>query len=537
MPESCWRWRGIATALILVSGGLHLGYLCHCPLDLAPDEAHYWQWSQNLDASYYSKGPLVAYLIRGSCEIFGDWSCRICGTEVVAVRLPALVCGSLLLAALYILTVQCFGSEFLGTMVVAGGLAAPILSLSRTLMTIDAPYTCCWCWALVLGYQAIFKDSRWAWPALGLVVGAGILAKYTMLLWIASAGLFLICDAEYRRRLRGPGFWIMVGIAAICCVPILWWNLQTGWVGLRHVGGQAGVVSHDDRGLIRWAGPALFVGGQFGLLFGVWFVIWLSAILRNAPGRQTDPIKRYLWFLSAPQFAIFGIFSLITDVQINWPVTCYISGLVLSAPWLMEQCQAASRWRRRWFVGGLSVSSAIGIVAVVFLLEIDPARPVLAKIAGPPTPQNALPIRRFDPTCRLRGWHYLADQVDTLCAEIRKSGEEPVIAASRWTMASELAFYCAKHPTVYSVGTALWDRQSQFDFWRPNPVYDGKEFLGRTFVFIDVGPIPPQMQQAFERIERSQSVVYQEGPVPVAIWDVTICHGFRGFASLPKPHY
>ena len=46
MDRYRWWWRGIAAALILATAGLHLRYLCYCPLDLAPDEAHYWHWSR-----------------------------------------------------------------------------------------------------------------------------------------------------------------------------------------------------------------------------------------------------------------------------------------------------------------------------------------------------------------------------------------------------------------------------------------------------------------------------------------------------------
>ena len=60
----------LAATLILGAAAAHLGYMLHsCPLDLAPDEAHYWDWSRHLDWSYYSKGPLVAYLIRGGCAL------------------------------------------------------------------------------------------------------------------------------------------------------------------------------------------------------------------------------------------------------------------------------------------------------------------------------------------------------------------------------------------------------------------------------------------------------------------------------------
>src|SRR5262245_60721097 len=97
-PERRWLWRGLAAALILASSALHVAYLAHdCPLDLAPDEAHYWDWSRHLDWSYYSKGPLVALLIRGSCALVGPWSEAHTGSLALAIRLPAVICGALLL--------------------------------------------------------------------------------------------------------------------------------------------------------------------------------------------------------------------------------------------------------------------------------------------------------------------------------------------------------------------------------------------------------------------------------------------------------
>src|SRR5262245_53653374 len=75
-----WLWRGLALLLILTAAGLRLLYLVsEGSLDLAPDEAHYWDWSRRLDWSYYSKGPLVAYLIRAGCWLAGPWSQRLTG--------------------------------------------------------------------------------------------------------------------------------------------------------------------------------------------------------------------------------------------------------------------------------------------------------------------------------------------------------------------------------------------------------------------------------------------------------------------------
>src|SRR5438876_1206321 len=103
MPRESWLCRTTAVLLILLVAAARFLYLLHdCPLDLAPDEAHYWDWSRHLDWSYYSKGPLVAWLIRASTELLGGWSQSVIGNEMLAVRFPAVVCGSLLLLSLYV---------------------------------------------------------------------------------------------------------------------------------------------------------------------------------------------------------------------------------------------------------------------------------------------------------------------------------------------------------------------------------------------------------------------------------------------------
>ena len=49
-----------------------LVYAASCGLDLAPDEAYYWDWSRNLAWGYYSKPPMVAWLYRLVSELGGS---------------------------------------------------------------------------------------------------------------------------------------------------------------------------------------------------------------------------------------------------------------------------------------------------------------------------------------------------------------------------------------------------------------------------------------------------------------------------------
>ncbi len=528
-------WPVLAAVLILGAAALRLVYLAaFCPLDLAPDEAHYWDWSRHLDWSYYSKGPLIAYLIRAGCVLAGSWSHWLTGSEMLAVRLPAVVCGSLLLVSLYVLTCQVFQRAALATAVVAVALTLPVLSAGSTIMTIDAPYTCCWGWVLVLGHHAVFRRALWAWLACGLVVGLGILAKYTMVMWLPSLGLFLLTSPGHRRLLLDRELWLMTATAALCCVPILIWNLTHGWVTVRHVEGLAGV---DDGG-ISWLGPLVYLGTQCGLLLIFWFVVWLGALIAHRPWAESDAGVRYLWWMSVPMFAVFLGFSFKTGGgEPNWPVTAYISGLVLAAFWLDRQLHSPRAWYRWWTVGTLTATCAAGLALTLFVHRSELLWPALTRLAGEPTETQPMPLRRLDPTCRLRGWKTLAAEVDRIRRSLAATGSDPVLAGSNWALPGEVGFYCAGHPAVYSLGLRLGDRHSQYEFWHPNPLDESGQFAGRDFIL--VGAVTPALRQAFAEVDHTQIVTHVEEGQPIAAWGVTVCRGFRGF-STPQgqtPHY
>src|SRR5437763_7359057 len=98
------RCRLILAGVLLLGFVSHLLYLTHdCPIDLSGDEAQYWDWSRHLDLSYYSKGPLIAYLIRASCSILGD--------TMPGVRFPALLLAVGTSSCIYWLTLRLFRSD------------------------------------------------------------------------------------------------------------------------------------------------------------------------------------------------------------------------------------------------------------------------------------------------------------------------------------------------------------------------------------------------------------------------------------------
>jgi hypothetical protein len=252
----------------------------------------------------------------------------------------------------------------------------------------------------------------------------------------------------------------------------------------------------------------------------------------HRPWVEEDAGRRYLWWTSFPMFAVFLLFSVKNGGgELNWPVAAYLSGLVLGAGWLVRPLHSPRLWYRRLTKGALAAVVVVGLAMTLFMHHSDWLRPVLGPLAGPPSAERPHPLRRLDPTCRLKGFRALAGEVDRVRAAVREEeGVEPVLAGTGWALPGELGFYCHGHPTVYSVGLAQGDRHSQYDLWRPNPVADAGAFRGRTFII--VGAPGGTVLAGFKSPGRPCLVTYREGGLPIAGWHVTVCRNFQGF---PKP--
>jgi hypothetical protein len=303
------------------------------------------------------------------------------------------------------------------------------------------------------------------------------------------------------------------------------WNATHGWVTFRHVGGQVGAGAGTG---VRWFGPLAFVGGQVGVLFGAWLVAFLAAAVRFRPGREADPGKQLLWWCSVPVWCLFVAASFVKSGQPNWPAPAYVGGLVLAVAWVRERVLVGNRLAA-WVFGGFVLAGLAASAAMHYPALI---RPTLARLAGGATKDEPAPVRRLDPTARLSGWAELAAEVDRVRARVAaRTGRDPVLAGTHWTLPGALGFYCSGHPQVFSIGLGNQsDRHSQYDLWRPNPVADAQAFRGRTFVI--VGDIGPATLAAFDRVESPARVLHTENGVPVAGWAVWVCHGFRGYAPV-----
>jgi undecaprenyl-diphosphatase len=490
----------LLVAFLAVATPLRLVYLALGPLDLSPDEAHYWEWSRRLDWAYYSKGPLVAYLIRLLTEVGGS--------SVFAIRFGAVILSVVGAVWMYRLAREAFGDPRVGLLAVVGLQLTPLVWAGSLLMTIDPPFLVAWTLLLLCLRRGLAGRPAGWWGA-GVAVGLGIAAKYTMLFVLPAVALYVWRAPEARRWVRRPPPYLATGMAFVLVLPILLWNARRGWVSARHVASQG-------RGA-EWAVTTLaeFVLSQLGVLTPLIGAILAWALwfgVREGLVRGREPY-RFLTAFAAPILAFYLLLSLQGKVQANWPAAAYPPLALVAAGAFLERrralAPASRRAQSRLLVAAGGLALAVTLVGhAAELLPIPPGR---------------------DPTTRLRGWRELGEAVSAIRREM-PDPERTFVASDRYQITSELAFYVAGHPPAYNVN--LGRRLNQYDLWEgPNARlgWDG------VYVHEGTGPLDGRVGAAFDRIEGPSVVDVRRGGRVVRQFSVYRGYGFLGIAGPTGP--
>jgi hypothetical protein len=530
------RCRVILAAVLLYGFVSHLSYLRNdCPIDLSGDEAHYWDWSRQLDLSYYSKGPLVAYLIRASCHLFGD--------TMWAVRLPALVLAVGTGLVTYLLALKLFKSDriALGAVLLNG--VVPLFVAGSLLMTIDPPFFFCWALATYLAALAIFDGRKWVWPAIGVAVGLGFLAKYAMFLWMPILLAALWADRPSRRWLRTPWPWVMVAVALLFTIPVIVWNARHGWVSLWHVSHQTGT---DRGGRFNPLNVLELIGGQIGILGpGIAAVLIGGAVYALARRYAGVPFRREMRFLALiglPFFALIVLTSFRTKIQMNWPAPAYFTLMILAAYFLATRLQSPAAWRpwRWWFYGAV----VFGVLMLPVVHDTEMLYPLLSRDdkgtvdadGEGSSKRSQSTARQFDFSARLKGW---AEQGRRLSEPLRGLGPGAFVLCHDYQTTGEMAFYLDNQPKTYCAGSYFSEgrqkRYTQYDLW-PDRALDPLEWakhpeqapdlLGRNALY--VGWINDDVRNAFERVEGPFQFDIVRRGVTVRTVRYVRCFGFKG---------
>ena len=325
-------------------------------------------------------------------------------------------------------------------------------------------------------------------------LGLGMLSKYTIVMVVPAAFIFMVWDAQARRWLRHWLPYTALVLAGVIFAPVIYWNATHEWASFafqtaRRLAERPRFSLHrlllSVLVLLTPAGAVSLVGTLWGRSGGAQLV-GVSAELdvgaRRGVGAEQSlragqglRVRRFMQLAVLMPLAVFFVFSLRHEVKLDWTGTLWLAAVPALA-WALVSAHAAVGGRvRAWAVAAwpptLVLLTLIYGAAFHYLVLGLPG-------VGYSEHIELVPV----------GWRSLGDQVAAIGADVRRqTGVEPLIVGmDRYAIASQLAFYSPDRS--YSVAQTASDHLFggiglMYERWFP-----AQSQVGRTLLLVGFKP-------------------------------------------------
>jgi 4-amino-4-deoxy-L-arabinose transferase-like glycosyltransferase len=413
--------------------------LRNSPLNLLPDEAQYWSWSRHLAYGYFSKPPVIAWLISATTAVAGndEWAVRM-GAPLLHAATGVVV--AYIGRALFSERVGFFSALIYATL--------PGVIFSGLVISTDVPLLFFWALALLALWQ-LYVQPNWRWAVvLGAAFGLGFLAKYAMGYFLLGLAVFLIVGPRGPWRAAGRHLALAVMVALAVVAPNLVWNASHGWATVGHTAANA---HWGGSGGLHLLEALSFAGAQFGV-FGP--ILLVALIVRLALWRRDPPnvSERFLIAFAVPVLVLMVLQSGISRAHANWAAVSYIAGTILVVGWL-------ERVRQPW-----PVRISLMLQLVVFAV-------FTTFFAG--SVHYTLP-RTLDIFHQMRGWRGLANQVER---QLETAPNDITVAADDREVMAELDYYLRNRAFPLAIATGNGPPGNQYELEDPVTAANGKHVL------------------------------------------------------------
>lgn len=338
---------------ILLVTAVRIGQLVLTDISLHFDEAQYWAWSRDLAWGYYSKPPLIAWIIAGVTALFGN--------DPWAVRLPAPVLHGLTSLVLASIAWHIWRDRALAALCGFSYLLLPGISVSSILISTDVPLLLCWSVALLAFWRLQAGQGGWLGGAvlLGVALGLGLLAKYAMAYFFLGLLTFAVWGRDKIDKPMLKALFLSAFVGFLLLAGNLWWNATSGWATLAHTADNAnwgGVPFQPDQ-------AAEFLAGQFGLFGPILLAFYGFGVVVAFRHGARDWQKLLIAF-SLPILALMLGQALVSRAHANWAATAYPAATLLAC-WALYQQKS-----RVWLLASKAVHAAAAIGLLVIVTDI-----------------------------------------------------------------------------------------------------------------------------------------------------------------------
>jgi 4-amino-4-deoxy-L-arabinose transferase-like glycosyltransferase len=320
--------------------------------DLFVDETQYWLWGQDFQWGYYSKPPLIAWLIGAVTTLAGS-------DAAFWIRMPSAALNGITAFLLAALSARTWGSRS-AIWVAAAYLSLPLVALGMMLISTDSVMAPFFAGALLAWWRlAETRKARYALIA-GALIGVAFLGKYAAIYFVVGAALAAIVFPRARIGWRNAA---LLGLAFLVVIaPNLIWNALNGLTTIAHTADNIGWI----RGTANAAetpglnGFLVFFGSQFAVMGPILFASLLVALVRF---RTAGPLVA----LALVPLAAVSFQSVVDTTYANWAASAYFAGTPVAMAFL-----ARVPWLR---IVGLGIN--IALATFISLLTLWPNAEIL----------------------------------------------------------------------------------------------------------------------------------------------------------------
>jgi hypothetical protein len=314
------------------------------------DELYFIACAKRLAWGYVDHAPLVPWVTRLAGEVFGYSLFGLRIFPILALTAGLALTGSMARAL--------GGGRFAQGLAALLFLIAPLYLRLGTFLNIPSFEVFYWC---VISYLliVILRDDRPSlWPAVGAVIGVGLLNKHSMLLFgFALAAGILISPA--RKYFRGGWVWLGGAVALFLFLPNLVWQIVHGFPTLEF-------IQNLNRDVMGQVSAADFLLGQVLYIHPFLVPVWLAGLwwyLFSADGRPYRPLG---WIFLIALAVLLGAKSKVYYLAPTFPM------LMAGGAVAIERWSAAKP--RRWLRS--AVPSVLAIGGLAFLPLALPILPI-----------------------------------------------------------------------------------------------------------------------------------------------------------------
>ena len=336
------------------------------PLDLFVDETQYWLWGQELAFGYYSKPPMIGWVLR-LFDIFNF------NGHPVWLRLPApLFHGATALILAGLTKELAPQAKWAPVHAAALYLSMPIIGVGSFLISTDtimAPFFVGGVWAYLRAIR-----SQTLKPALlaGILFGLAFLSKYAAfyaLVGCLGAQLFVPTA-----RIKWSTFALFLLAVLITFSPNIIWNILNGLTTASHTVDNASWVREGaEYDFTRALG---FVASQAGSIGPGLFALAALVLLRDPKP------NRWLLWLVLPAFFVVTIQAVLAPANANWAFAS-ILGLAIALPHWSAHRLTSKAWQWAIYLpNALFHAFLITLLLIPTLFTLGNGQPVGGRYLG-----------------------------------------------------------------------------------------------------------------------------------------------------------